>query len=127
MIFDLQKRSTFLGGRAPLGWSTFDQFTATHQNTISAVFFFFKRHFEWFNNLLIADVDLPSPFIFSLHEEVFGCREAGGEERESEEEVEDCLGVHGCCCRLGCRCQSALYIIIRAVYLREGSKKPFLK
>ena len=28
MIFDLQKRSTFLGGRAPLGWSTFDQFTA---------------------------------------------------------------------------------------------------
>ena len=81
------------------------------------------------NNLLIANVDLLSSSfsIFSLHEEVLGCREAGGEERESEEEVEDCLGVHGCCCRLGCRCQSALYIIIRAVYLREGSKKPFLK
>ena len=82
------------------------------------------KYFEWSNNLLIADVDLP---FISLHEEVLGCREAGGEERESEEEVEDCLGVHGCCCRLGCRCQSALYIIIRAVYLREGSKKPFLK
>ena len=52
--------------------------------------------FEWSNNLLVLIADLPSPFIFSLHEEELGCREAGGEERESEEEVEDCLGVHGC-------------------------------
>ena len=80
------------------------------------------KYFEWSNNLLIADVDLP---FISLHEEVLGCREAGGEERESEEEVEDCLGVHGCG-RLGCRCQIVLYIIIRNVYLREGSKKTFL-
>ena len=65
-------------------------------------------YFEQSNNLLIADVDLP--LSFSLHEEVLGCREAGGEERENEEEVEDCLGVHDCG-RLGCRCQSALYLI----------------
>ena len=64
--------------------------------------------FEWSNNLLFADVDLPLGS--SLHEEVLGCREAGGEERENEEEVEDCLGVHDCG-RLGCRCQSALYLI----------------
>ena len=74
-------------------------------------------YFEQSNNLLIADVDLPLILVaiplglsFSLQEEVLGCREAGGEERENEEEVEDCLGVHGCC-RLGCRCQSALYLI----------------
>ena len=51
-------------------------------------------YFEQSNNLIISDVDLP--LSFSLHEEVLGCREAGGEERENEEEVEDCLGVHGC-------------------------------
>ena len=39
--------------------------------------------FEQSNNLLIADVDLPLiivaiPLNFSLHEEVLGCREAGG-------------------------------------------------
>ena len=50
--------------------------------------------FELSNNLFFADVDLP--LVVSLHEEVLGCREAGGEERESEEEVEDCLGVHSC-------------------------------
>ena len=62
--------------------------------------------FEWSNNLLFADLPLSS----SLHEEVLGCRKAGDEERENEEEVEDCLGVHDCG-RLGCRCQSALYLI----------------
>ena len=74
------------------------------------------------NNLLIANVDLLSSSfsIFSLHEEVLGCREAGGEERENEEEVDDCLGVHGCG-RLGCRCQGALFLV-RAVFIKEGSK-----
>ena len=74
------------------------------------------------NNLLIANVDLLSSSfsIFSLQEEVFGCREARGEERENEEEVDDCLGVHGCG-RLGYRCQSVLFLV-RAVFIKEGSK-----
>ena len=76
------------------------------------------KYFERSNNLLIVDVFLP--LSFSLHEEVLGCRKAGVEERENEEEVEDCLGVHGCG-RLGCRCQSALYHIIRVVSLLLGS------
>ena len=76
------------------------------------------KYFERSNNLLIVDVFLP--LSFSLHEEVLGCREAGDEERENEEEVDDCLGVHGCG-RLGCRCQSALFLV-RAVFIKEGSK-----
>ena len=76
------------------------------------------KYFERSNNLLIADVFLP--LSFSLHEEVLGCRKAGVEERENEEEVDDCLGVHGCG-RLGCRCQSALFLV-RAVFIKEGSK-----